>query len=95
MKKILTSMAAMALTIMMTAGQAQPAKADGGASIAIGVGVYLLADALIGRECGREEWPFNIIRKLGDELRGRPGCYREHDDEVDHPHHHRHHAKYK
>ena len=36
------------------------------------------ADALVGRECGREEWPLNIIRKFGDEIRGRDGCYRAH-----------------
>ena len=80
MKLIVTAAAALALAAMMSIAPAQRAKADGGASIAIGVGAYLLADALIGRECGREEWPLNIIRKLGDELHGSPGCYRE-------PHH--------
>lgn len=77
MKLIVTAAAALALTALMSIAPAQRAQADGGASIAIGVGVYLLADALIGRECGREEWPLNIIRKLGDELHGRPGCDRE------------------
>jgi hypothetical protein len=92
MRIISTAVAALALTAVMSAGPAQQAKADGGATIAIGVGVYLLADALIGRECGREEWPFNIVRKLGDELHGRPGCYREHHEgHHGHGHHHRHH----
>ena len=95
MKKFSTAVAALALTTLMTAGHAQPAKADGGASIAIGVGIYLLADALVGRECGREEWPLNIIRKIGDELRGRPGCYPDHyDGDGDH-HRHRRHDLYK
>ena len=89
MKKITTAVAALALTALMSAGPAQQAKADGGATIAIGVGAYLLVDHLVGRECGREEWPLNIIRKIGDELHGRPGCYREHDD--GHRCHHRHH----
>lgn len=86
MKVISTAVAALALTAVMSIGPAQEAKADGGATIAIGVGVYLVVDHLVGRECGREEWPLNIIRKIGDELHGRPGCYRErhHDD------HHRH-----
>ena len=89
MKKITTAVAALALTALMSAGPAQQAKADGGATIAIGVGAYLLVDHLVGRECGREEWPLNIIRKIGDELHGRPGCYREHDDGR-HGHRHRH-----
>lgn len=97
MKTISTAMAVLALSIMMSFAPAQQAKADGGATIAIGVGVYLLADALIGRECGREEWPLNIIRKIGDELRGRPGCYRDHHDydDRDHEHHHEHHEPLK
>ena len=78
MKKITTAVAALALTAVMSVGPAQQAKADGGATVAIGVGVYLLVDHLVGRKCGREEWPLNIIRKIGDELHGRPGCYREH-----------------
>jgi hypothetical protein len=86
MKIISTAVAALALTTVMSVGPAQQAKADGGA-IAIGVGVYLLADALIGRECGSEEWPLNIIRKVGDELHGRPACHRGHHDR-----HHRHHG---
>ena len=87
MKIISTAVAALALTAVMGVAPAQQAKADGGATIAIGVGAYLLADALIGRECGRDEWPLNIIRKIGDELHGRPGCDREH-----HHDHHRHHG---
>jgi len=90
MKRITTAVAALALTIVMTAGPAREAKADGGA-VAIGVGVYLLADHLVGRECGREEWPLNIIRKIGDELRGRHGCYRGHH----HKGHHGNKDKYK
>ena len=93
MKKITTAVAALALTAAMSVGPAQQAKADGGA-IAIGVGAYLLVDHLIGRECGREDWPLNIIRKIGDELHGRDGCYRErHHDAGDH--HDGHHGRHK
>lgn len=77
MKKMTTALAALTLAAVMSVGPAQQAKADGGATVAIGVGAYLLVDHLVGRECGREEWPLNIIRKIGDELHGRPGCYRE------------------
>lgn len=90
MKRITTAVAALALTALMTAGPAQQAKADGGATVAIGVGVYLLADHLVGRECGREEWPLNIIRKIGDELRGRHGCYRGHRHHGRHGHKDKH-----
>ena len=95
MKIITTALAALALTTVMSVAPAQQAKADGGVTIAIGVGAFLLADALVGRECGREEWPLNIIRKIGDELHGRPGCYHKrhhHDDDGGHKGHHRHHA---
>ena len=85
MSKIFTTLAALSLSIALTAGPSTQAKADGGA-VAIGVGVYLLADAFIGRRCHRHEWPFNILRKIGDELHHRDGCHRQH-----HQHHHRHH----
>ena len=95
MKIITTALAALTLTTVMSVAPAQQAKADGGVTIAVGVGAFLLADALVGRECGREEWPLNIIRKIGDELHGRPGCYHKrhhHDDDGGHKDHHRHHA---
>lgn len=87
MKLLTTAMAALALTVCMSFAPAQQAKADGGATIAI-VGAFLLADALVGRECDHEEWPFNIVHKIGDELRGHDWCHREHH----HRHHHRHHG---
>jgi hypothetical protein len=92
MKTITAAVAALALGTMMNVGTAPVAKADGGA-IAIGVGVYLLADALVGRKCHRDEWPFNFVRKLGDELHGRPGCHRYHHGHDDHygKKHRRHH----
>ncbi len=86
MKKILTSVAALALAAVVTAGPTTSAKADGGAVI-IGVGAYLLVDALVGRHCERHEWPFNIFRKVADELHGRPGCYPP-------QHHHSYHHRY-
>ena len=78
MKRISTAMAGLALCAMMVGGPATEAKADGGA-IAIGVGAYLLVDAVVGRKCERHDWPFNIVAKLADELHGKPGC-RRYDD---------------
>jgi zinc transporter ZupT len=85
MNKILSSLAVAGLTAAFAVGPSTKAKADGGAII-VGVGVYLLADALVGRHCHRHEWPFNIVRKVGDELHGSHGC-RPHR----HHRHHRHH----
>jgi|EndMetStandDraft_5_1072996.scaffolds.fasta_scaffold08662_6 hypothetical protein len=95
MKKILTTVAALGLAAVINTGHSTEAKADGGA-VAIGVGVYLLADALVGRHCYREEWPFNIVRKVGDELHGYPGCppYHRHRYHRHHHHHHHHHRHY-
>ena len=76
MKKIISGVAALALAGIITTGQTTEAKADGGA-IVLGVGAYLLVDALVGRHCHRSEWPFNLVRKVGDELHGRRGCRRE------------------
>jgi len=74
MKKILTGLSALAVSAML-AGAPTEAKADGGA-VVVGVGAYLLVDAIVGKKCHRREWPFNIVRKIGDELHGRPGCHR-------------------
>lgn len=91
MKTISTAVAALALSAMMMTGSPTEARADGGA-IAIGVGAYLLTDAIVGRKCHRDDWPFNIIAKIADELHGRDGCYRgDYDD--DYPR--RHHRKYR
>jgi hypothetical protein len=38
--------------------------------------VYLLTDAIVGRKCHREDWPFNIVAKIADEIHGRDGCQR-------------------
>ena len=90
MKKVFTTLAALGLAAVISTGNTTEAKADGGA-IAIGVGAYLLVDALVGRHCHREEWPFNIITKVGDELRGYPGCAPYHHGYHHHHHHGRHH----
>jgi hypothetical protein len=84
MKTLMTAAAAIAMTAMMAAGPNTEAKADGGA-IAIGVGAYLLVDAIVGRKCHREEWPFNTLAKIADELHGRDGCHR-HGYKDDHHH---------
>jgi hypothetical protein len=74
MKKIYTGVAAVALAAMLTAaGPSTPAKADGGA-VAIGIGAFLLVDALVGRHCRVNEWPFNLIRSVGAGLHGRDSC---------------------
>ncbi len=93
MKAISSALAALALSAMITtAGPATPAKADGGATIAIGVGAYLLVDAIVGRTCHRQDWPFNILAKIADELHGRPACDR---DGYYHDHDYRHEKPYK
>jgi hypothetical protein len=89
MKILSTGIAALALLALMIAGPATEAKADGGA-VAIGVGAYLITDAIVGHKCHRNDWPFNLVSKLADEIHGRKGCHR-------HVHHrkHRHHHKRK
>jgi hypothetical protein len=86
MKTLTTAAAALALTAMMAVGPNTEAKADGGA-IAIGVGAYLLVDAIVGRKCHRQDWPFNTLAKIADELHGRHGCHRH--GSKDHHHHDR------
>jgi hypothetical protein len=96
MKTISIAVAGLALATMMTAAPTNEARADGG--IVIGIGAYLLADALVGSHCNRESWPFNIVTKLGDEIHGRDGCYRGYYDEYENKQrrHRRHHQdKYK
>ncbi|MGF1622617.1 MAG: hypothetical protein ACFCUR_18640 [Rhodomicrobiaceae bacterium] len=92
MKRITTVVGALALSAIMTAGTTAPAKADGGA-IAIGVGVYLLTDAVVGRKCHREDWPFNIVAKIADEIHGRDGCHRYGYKEDYYDRDHRHHGR--
>ena len=75
MKTLMTAAAALAMTAMMAAGPNTEAKADGGA-IAVGVGAYLIVDAIVGRKCHRQDWPFNTLAKIADELHGREGCNR-------------------
>lgn len=95
MKTISTAMAALAMSAIMTAGTPGEAKADGGA-VAIGVGAYLVVDAIVGRKCHRHDWPFNTIRKIADEIHGRQGCYRHgYDGYKDDDDGGRHHRKYR
>lgn len=90
MKKLATATAALALATMMSAGVSNQAKADGGA-IAIGVGAYLIVDAIVGEKCKRHDWPLNIPAKIADKLRGKPYCHHYgHKDD-----HHHHERKYK
>jgi hypothetical protein len=91
MKFFTSAAAVMALTAMFSTGSVTEAKADGGA-VAIGVGVFLLTDAIVGRKCHRDDWPFNIVAKVADELHGRPGCHRgRHHHHKRHRHHRHHH----
>jgi len=73
MKKLLTGLGGIALAISLAVTPADRAKADGGA-VAIGVGVYLVADYLVGRKCEMHVWPFNIIKKSAYKLKGKPVC---------------------
>jgi hypothetical protein len=84
MKKIFTTLAALGLAAVINTGHTTEAKADGGA-VLLGVGAYLLVDALVGRHCYHDDWPFNVVREVGSELHGRSDCY---------PHHHTYHQRY-
>ena len=75
MKFLTMAAAALALTATMATGPVNEAKADGGA-VAIGVGAYLIVDAIVGEKCRRDDWPFNMVAKIADELHGREGCHR-------------------
>ena len=75
MKVLTTTAAALAMTAIMTAGPSNEAKADGGA-VAIGIGAYLIVDAIVGRKCQRHDWPFNIPAKIVDRIHGKPSCHR-------------------
>jgi hypothetical protein len=91
MNKLTAALAGLSLFGVMAAGPATPAKADGGA-VAIGVGAYLVVDAIVGRKCHRDDWPFNLVAKLADEIHGRRGCYRHgHYKRHYHRHYHRKH----
>lgn len=80
MKKILMVTAMVALSALLMASAPREAKADGG--VVVGVGAYLVGDAVVGHHCRINSWPFNIVTKLGNELHGRRGChpkrYRKH-----------------
>ncbi len=90
MKVFSTAMAALALLAMTTLGPATEARADG-RGVAAGVGVYLVADAVVGHGCGGGHWPFNIFGRIVDGFHGDRGCgcrrtYHRHYRR----HHHRH-----
>ncbi len=85
MKKLATATAALAMAAVMAGAPTNEAKADGGA-VAIGVGAYLIVDAIVGKKCHRHDWPFNTIAKIADELHGRKGCHRYHDSYKDDRH---------
>jgi hypothetical protein len=89
MKKILMVTAMVALSALLMASAPREAKADGG--VVVGVGAYLLGDAVVGHHCRIRSWPFNIATKIGNELHGRRGChpryYRKHRS------YHRHHYR--
>lgn len=76
MKRVLTVAAVLAMSAVFVASAPNEAKADGGVTVAVGVGAYLVGDAIVGRECHIRSWPFNIFTKIGDELHGRRGCHR-------------------
>ena len=78
MKKVLSGVAAIAVAIMLMAGSAKEAKADGG--LLLGIGIYLLADAVVGEVCHMDDWPLNTVRKVGKALHGRKPCRRHYDD---------------
>jgi hypothetical protein len=74
MRFMSSTLAAMVLAAMISLTPTAPAKADGG--VVAGAAIYLGADFLVGRKCGIDAWPFNIVTELGGLLHGRDFCYR-------------------
>ena len=68
-----TGLALLGIAAMLAMIPAHQAKADGGAT-AIGVGVYLAGDYVVGRKCRMHLWPFNIITKVAYAVHGRRVC---------------------
>lgn len=88
MKKVLSGVAALAVTLMLMTGSAKEAKADGG--VLLGIGIYLLADAVVGEHCHMNDWPLNTVRKVGRALHGRKPCRRHYGHRYHGRHHHAH-----
>jgi len=74
MKSLLAGVGGVALALSLAVAPVDRAKADGGATVAIGVGAYLVVDALVGEKCEMHKWPFNMIKKVAYELKGKPVC---------------------
>jgi hypothetical protein len=85
MKKISMTLAALGLAVAINTGSSTQAKADGGA-VVLGIGAFLLVDALVGRHCHHDEWPFNLVREVGGGLHGHHHCRH---------HHHRYHRRHR
>lgn len=74
MRAVQSTLAAAAVAAAVAFAPVKEAKAEPG--VIIGVGAYLLADAVVGAKCGTPYWPFNIVKKVAYRLRGVASCDR-------------------
>jgi hypothetical protein len=72
MKLGLTTVAALAMAATVAAVPAHRAMAENGT--AIGVGAYLVGDYVVGRKCGRQIWPLNIVNGVVRTVQGKTFC---------------------
>lgn len=64
MRQLVSITATVLMAGLIAASPMKQAKADGGATAAIIIGSYLVADYAVGHHCGYREWPFNIVTKV-------------------------------
>jgi outer membrane scaffolding protein for murein synthesis (MipA/OmpV family) len=73
MRKTTITLAAAALAATAFLSDAKPAKAEGG--VLIGIGVYLVADLIVGKKCKTHIFPFNIVKTVGYAFKGVDACH--------------------
>jgi hypothetical protein len=72
MKLCSPTLAGLAIAAMTAVIPAHKAVADTGT--AVGVGAYLLGDYVVGRKCGKQTWPLNIVSGVVHTVQGKPFC---------------------
>jgi hypothetical protein len=73
MNTMMSLVAAATLGLVVAFAPVERAKADGGV-VAVSVGAYLVVDYIVGRKCDMHVWPFNIIHKTAQKVRGQYMC---------------------
>jgi hypothetical protein len=72
MKLCLTAVGTLAVATLSAAVPAHRATADTGT--VVGVGAYLVGDYVVGRKCGRQVWPLNIVNGVVRTVQGKTFC---------------------